>query len=120
MAQLRFSIDDLMASLRQKDIFDITEVDYAIVETNGLVSVRQTFDAKTVTPQIMEIKGSQSQPPVVVISDGKLIKGALETYNLGEGWLQKTLQENKTEIKQVFLLTVDNNAKYFLVKENKA
>ena len=58
MKNLRLSIDDLMGQLRSKDIFDISDVAFAIIETTGSLSVYQNFDARTVTPKVMHISDS--------------------------------------------------------------
>src|SRR5699024_5253991 len=77
LKQLRFSIDDLMESLRQQGVFRIQDVWYAIVETTGKVSVMQKFASRTVTPADLSLSGEEEQPPAVVVSDGKIIRSAL-------------------------------------------
>ena len=63
MKQLRYSLDDLMESLREQGIFDITEVQYAIVETTGKISVLQKKDYQPITLDIVENKNSASTNP---------------------------------------------------------
>lgn len=119
MRKLRFSIDDLMESLRTKNIFDVQEVQYAIVETTGQVSILQKFESQTITPQILNIQGCESSIPIIVISDTKLIHSALATYNLDEKWLNKILKSNNTYIENIFLMTVDKDQNYFIVPKIK-
>ena len=66
MKQLRFSIDDLMETLRGKSVFDLRDVQYAIVETTGQVNILQKYKAQTVTARMLDLKGSDADPPTVV------------------------------------------------------
>lgn len=120
LRKLRFSIDDLMESLRQEGIFDIKEVEYAIVETTGKVSALQKFSAQTVTPSMLGLKGKDQSPPTVVISDGQIIKTALDAYELSEEWVLETLKKKKKNLKDIFLMTADKEKNVYIVpKEPK-
>ena len=68
-----------MEALRENGIFDIKDVNYAIVETTGKVSVLQKYTAQTITPEMLGINGADKKPPLVVISDGTVISSALES-----------------------------------------
>ena len=118
--KLRFSIDDLMESLRSQGVFDIKDVHYAIVETTGTVSVLQKFEAQTVTPKMINLKGENDSFPIVVISDGKLVEQSLQQYNIPMDWLNKNLKKNKQSLSSVFLMTVDKKLEYYLVPKGKA
>lgn len=119
MKKLRFTIDDLMEALRSNSIFDIKDVQYAIVETTGQVSVMLKYNAQTVTPKMLSLKGSDSAIPSVVISDGRVITEALKACNLGIGWLDKTVKDNHYKISEIFLMTADSNAEYYIIpKQN--
>lgn len=119
MRKLRYSIDDLMESLRELSIFDVKEVQFAIVETTGKINVYQKFSAQSVTAEMLELKGSDSNPPIIVISDGKVLHKALKFVGLGEGWLDSVLIENNTSVKDVFLLSTDENGQYLLIPKQK-
>lgn len=105
--RLRFSIDDLMESLRQQGIFDIQDVEYAIVETTGKISVLQKFAAQTVTPRMLHIQGKDKSPPVVAVSDGQIVKSALQSCGLDEAWLTRRLEKEGRALSEIFLMTVD-------------
>lgn len=119
LRKLRFSIDDLMESLRQQNIFDIQDVQYAIVETTGKVSVLQRFDAQNVTPKMLKLEGKSKSPPVVAVSDGQIIRSALTAYELSEEWLLDVLSKKRQELKNVFLMTVDKEKNYYIVKKQR-
>lgn len=120
LRRLRFSIDDLMESLRQQGVFDIREVEYAIVETTGKVSVLQKFSSQTVTASMLSLKGESKDPPIVIISDGRIISSALDEYNIETKWLFKTLEKEKCKRKDVFLFTCDRSKNYYLVKKDNS
>lgn len=121
LAALRFSIDDLMEELRSSGVFDIREVDYAVVETNGKLSVFQNYESRSITPKTlgMETPSNDCPPPTVVISDGELIEQALQDCNLRKDWLVNRLDENNIQLKDVFLMVCDKNASYLLVPKEK-
>lgn len=96
MRELRFSVDDLMTALRGKDVFDPGEVQYAIVETNGSVSV-------------LTKKDSVGDPPEVVISDGAVITAAAENCGYKGGALKKLLGKYGLTPSDVFLMTADSS-----------
>lgn len=127
MRELRYSIDDLIEQLRSKDIFDISEVAYAIVETNGQLSVFQKYPYRITTNEDLNIPEPRcaDSPPMVLISDGELIEDTLNYCNLRKEWLEKTLREQGVEQKDIFIMTCNRAANYHLVlrekkkKENK-
>lgn len=120
MKKLRFTIDDLMESLRSNSIFNLEDVQYAIVETTGKVSVMLKYDAQTVTPEMLQLKGSTPKVPSVVVSDGRIINEALQNCKLGKSWLLQTAKDNKIEIGEIFLMTADADANYYIVPRQVA
>ena len=121
MRELRYSLDDLLEQLRSKDVFDISEVAFAIVETTGQLSVFHKFGAQNVTAEMMNIPEPScgSSPPMVVISDGEVIEDGLRYCNLRTEWLDKTLEEQQVALKDVFLMTCNRAANYHLVLRQK-
>lgn len=121
LKSLRFSIDDLMEQLRQNSIFDIADVAFAIVETTGKLSVYQKFEARSVTAQMLNLpsQGEETAPPVVMVSDGQLIRESLEYCNLRPEWLEKTLRDQKVALRDIFLMTCNRQANYHIIKKEK-
>jgi len=117
MRKLRFSIDDLMESLRGNGIFDVNEVLYAVVETTGSVSVLQKFPYRPATAETLKIKGESTFPPLVVISDGVIMQNALATLNLTEKWLFSILKTEKLDTKEIFIMTADKQKSYKIYKK---
>lgn len=121
MRDLRFSIEDLMSQLRINGFFDIGEVSWAIVETNGQLTVFPKAEFQPATKGDISFSGAKcSHPPMVLISDGVLCSDVLKECNLSEKWLSDVLRKEKISEKEVFLMTCDPSKKYFIVrKENR-
>ena len=68
----------------------------------------------------MQLKGSDTLPPVVIISDGELLTEAMRFYNIPREWVEKILTLKKKKVSEIFLMTVDGNRNYLMVdKEGK-
>ena len=117
MKELRISTEDLFEQLRQKDVFDISEVAYAILETNGKMSVFKKSLYEPVTAKDMEIEKDESILQVTVISDGEIANSSLKICGLGTNWLYETLKSEKEEKKDVFLMTADKYKNYTIIKK---
>ena len=119
MHELRFTLDDVMSQLRTKNIFDIRDVSFAIVETTGTMSVFQKADAQTITPKMlgMQMPEADNSPPTVLVSDGAVIDSGLKYCNLRPEWLTKTVSEHGLSLKDVFLMTCNRQADYLIVKK---
>ena len=119
MESLRFSLDDLMTALRTNGVFDLREVQLAIVETNGTVSVCQKPEAKPVTCGDMQIQPSGGQPPEILIADGKISRAGLRAAGCTEKKLRQMLSERQIGVQDVFLLSADQNGVCSLLKRRK-
>lgn len=117
LRELRFSIDDLMEALRAYSIFDISEVQFAVVETTGSVNVYQKFPNQPVTAEMLDLKDKIKNPPQLIIDDGELVENSLKLVKLGEGWLEGILKDNKVGIKDVFILTADETGAFNMIKK---
>ena len=118
LRQLRFSVDDLMTALRGKDIFDISEVQFAVVETTGQVSVMKKQPLDTPARQDLNIKTESADPPKIIVSDGEIIKPAADSLNITEKQIEKILSGIKIEKSDVFIMTADQNMNIFIVTQN--
>lgn len=119
MEEIRFTSDDLMEALHSKDIFDISEVQFAVVETTGAVSVYQKQEYRTPTNSDLKIIGKSINPPEIVIDDGRIVKAALSRMGKNYEYLEKLLIKEKTKLSEVFILTLDSGGNYYLVKKDQ-
>ena len=118
MRDLRFSIEDLMSQLRINGIFDIQDVAWAIVETNGQLTVYPKFESQPITPKaVADPKSGSDTPPMVLISDGVLCSKTLSACNLTKKWYEGVLKKENLSEKEIFLMTCDPSAKYYIVKK---
>ncbi len=115
LRELRYSIDDLMESLRAQSVFDITQVNYAVVETTGNISILLKDNQQAITPLTLNLKVDDTNPPIVIISDGELLSNAMNRYNIPMEWLDIILIKNKIKLEKVFLFTCDDKLNYYLV-----
>ncbi len=120
MKKNRFTVDELMEELRMKGITDISTIKYAILETNGQISVLPYANQLPVTAEQMNVTPEDVGLPLVIINDGRVLEHNLRTRGFDRNWLEKQLAQRKIRhSKDVFLLTVDEqNRVYFVAKEN--
>lgn len=117
--ELRFTTDDLMEAIRAQGIFDIEQVQFAIVETTGKVNVYPKFRYRSVTNEDIEVKGTSSDPPSVVVQDGQIMTSSLERLGLGQGWLEKILGDNGIAPSDIFMMTAESPAKYRIIRKDR-
>lgn len=119
MKRLRYTVDDLMESMRDEQIFDIDEIHYAIVETTGKINFLLKKDFRPAEKQDANAGGSTENPPSVIIRDGIRDNEQMRLLGLGEMWLTKTLRERQLSEKSVFLMTADKNGKFSIIEKEK-
>lgn len=117
--QLRYSADDLVAQLRSQNIFDLTAVDFAVVETTGKLSVYQKYCSRPVTPETMSMpdQPKKNGPPLVVISEGRVNQDYLGLAGHDLQWLTQTVQARNLQIDDVYLMAVDSADQVTLVQK---
>lgn len=120
LRKIRWSVDDLMEELRCAGIFDISEVDYALVETTGRLSIYQKFEHRTVTNKDVKIKKKgKDSPSVIVISDCEIINEGLRFCKINEEWIHKTLMKEGLALSQVFIMSCDQDLDYVIFEKEK-
>ena len=119
MKKLRFSIDDLMEALRSAQVFDIAEVQLAVVETTGNISVYQKKEDQSCTPKDLGLKAESKNPPQLIIDDGQIISNALDFLKLKKNWLESTLKKEQCRAEDVFIMTADEDKNYTLIRREK-
>lgn len=121
LERCRFTVDELLEELRLKGVTDLSAVKYAVLENSGEVSVI-LFDRETpVTPEQLNLEVQEGGLPLIIISDGNLLRYNLTRLGHDEGWLQEKLREQGlTSVRSVFLFTADENGQVcILPKEEK-
>lgn len=117
MKDLRMTIDDLEEQLRQLDVESIDDIAYAIVETNGKLSVLKKPDKQQPDNSSFNIQTVDKGMETVLIKDGELSEFSLNFYNLTKDWVYNILKEKKLELKDIFIMTVNKNKDYNIIKK---
>ena len=107
MRRLRYSIDDLLEEVRLAGLKGIDEVGYAVIETNGQVSVFPTAQGQPATAAMLGQNPPDGGIPLVLISDGELLTESLTRLGRDAHWLQTKLHEKRLAMNEVFLMTSD-------------
>ena len=119
LRKMRLTVDDLIAGLRLKDVFDISEVEYAYVETNGQLSVKLKKPKEPVKAEDMKIKSDDRGIPFVIISDGRLITESLECCNMTKEELSEILKSRRLERKDILILAADKKGVTYIAEKKK-
>ena len=119
LRELRFTVDDIVDALRQKDIFDLSEVEDAIIETNGSISVLPKAENKPLTPANVGISVEEKGMPIAIVMDGKPVNEYFNECKIKDSEIELILQTQNRDVKKIMLLTIDDNGNTYLIdKEN--
>jgi len=118
----RFTLDELLEGLRVQGVTDLETVKYAVLETNGQLSVLLYPDDAPATPrQLGRSVKDDVFIPVVLVNDGRVLKTGLRDRGLDAAWLDKTLREHGfRSASEVLLMTVDGAGKVLCVGKDGA
>ncbi len=103
----RVTLDELASHLRQKDVMDLKAVQYAILETDGNLSVFPYAKEAPPAAREMGVKVRDNDLPITIIEDGYFSKENLIKAHKDKKWLESLLEEHRTDVASTFLLTVD-------------
>lgn len=117
LQRLRFTVDDLLEALRKKDVFDITTVQYAIVETDGTLSVLLKPENKVPTAGELQVQLPDNGMPTVIISDGKVVETDFKECNMTPEKMKKLIQKKHIDVKNVLLMTMDKKGNTHMIKK---
>lgn len=118
LRKTRVTLDELTGHLREKDVLDLGQVQYAILETNGNLSVFPFAKYMPASAADAKIKASDHYLPVTVISDGVLIPENLQKAGKDRDWVTKVLRSHNAALEDTWLLTVDAaDTVFFLRRE---
>lgn len=117
--KVRYDINDMLEQCRIKGYYDISEIEYAIVEANGELSIMPNGSNKSVTIKDMNLKIEKQGLCANVIIDGKIMYHNLKVINKDEEWLNKELKLKGKKIEDIILSTVDINGRINFYERNK-
>jgi uncharacterized membrane protein YcaP (DUF421 family) len=115
LTKLRYSINDLLEQLRLKNIPNISDVEYAILETSGKLSVIPKSQKRPVNPEDLKITTSYEGLPMPLIIDGVLQRKQLKKSHITEDWLQSEISKfGLSNWNQILLASLDTTGRLFI------
>ncbi|WIW69950.1 YetF domain-containing protein [Anaerosinus gibii] len=118
MKSLRYDLDELNAQLRQQGILDISEVQFAIFETTGELSIIKKVQDQPVSKKDLNITPQEIQMPIELIMDGEIIHKNLVKQQISREWLDAQLQnQNIISPHEVMYAGLDSQGQFFLIKK---
>lgn len=108
LARIRLSIDDLLSGLRAENVFNIADVEFALFEANGKLSIQLKSQKQPLTPADLNLPTRYEGLPTTIIDDGKVLPDALQSLQLSQAWLRYQLEkESITDLALVALAQLD-------------
>lgn len=120
MRRVRYNLSDLMLQLRLKGVSNIADVEVAILETNGELSVIPKSQRRPLVPADLDVKTDYEGLPLVLVVDGVVNKSNLRQASLDDQWLTARLQERGIEsVEEVLLASLDTVGRLFVQRKNR-
>ena len=120
MRRLRYGVDDLISQIREQGISNIGDIEYAVLETNGKLSVILKATKRPVCPEDLGLQPGYEGLPVPLIVDGRLQLENLALVGKARDWLEHSLdQEQGIKIKDVIYATLDNKGNLDVYKKGE-
>ena len=113
------TINELQERLRVDNIFNLGDVEYAILETNGELTVIQKPEKRALTPQDLNIDPDYEGIPYDLVVEGKIMHENLKTIGKDEIWLQKQLKKFDANTENTLVATIDGKGNFFCQKKEK-
>ena len=115
----RFTVSELQERLRGKDVFNLGDVEFAILETNGEVSVILKPNKRNTTPEDFSIEPDYEGLPYDLIVDGKIMYDNLNKIGKDERWLLKQIVKFKATPDNILIATMDGKGNFFCQKKER-
>lgn len=119
LKKLNISVEDLFESLREKGFFSFNDVAFAVMETNGKLSVLPKISSTPATKTDIIKDAQESKPQVEIVSEGKIVESNLEQLNLSKVQIINWLSRQRLSLKKLIVLTSDINGNSYFQEHNK-
>lgn len=117
MKYLRLNTEDLMEQLRELDVFTLGDVWYAIMETNGQMSLLKKSEKQPPNASSLGLTLPQPSIDAIIVSDGVVSEESLKFCELNQKWLQEILKKEKTNLKDIFIMTANKSKEFNIIKK---
>ena len=115
----KFTINELQERLRQNNVFNIGDVEYAILETSGQVTVIQKPEKRNTIPEDFGITPEYEGIPYDLVVDGKVMQENLRSINKNYNWLKTEANKFNIEPEEALIMTYDGKGQFFCQKKYK-
>ncbi|MDO4962940.1 MAG: DUF421 domain-containing protein [bacterium] len=116
----RLDINEMLEEIRSNGYFDLSQIEYAIMESNGKLSIMPKTDYRPLTPKDMDLKLAKESLCANIIIDGKIMHQSLKYMGKDEKWLKKELKvKGYTDFSDILLATLDINEKIVVYERNQ-
>ena len=119
MLRSRISADELISELRQKDVTDFSEVEYAILEQNGKITVLPKAPFKSPSAAELGIKTKESGIYQIVVCEGVINKNGLSTVNISKEELLAKLDASQVTLKDIYIMMINDAGETKIIKKEK-
>lgn len=119
LKKLRMTVGDLISALRQKDVFDISQVSYAVFETNGQISILMKPEFENATAGDVHKSAKNSGMPFAVICDGKIIEDTVTQSGIEIKRIENALKKSKLSLEEVLLMTIKPDGTIYIERKEK-
>ncbi len=114
------TINELLEQLRLQNVQNVNDVEYAVLETNGQLSVILKSQKRPVTPEDLNIDTKYEGYTIDLIIDGRLMDRTMKSMNISREWLDQQLREKGvTDYRMVFYASVDSSGNLFVQKKGE-
>lgn len=117
LKKLRISLNDLLSALRQKDVFEISQVSYAIFETNGKISVLLNPQNRNATAADLNLNPENNGMPFAVICDGNYNENAAKEAGIDKHETERIIGKKHLKIKDILLMTVNGKKQSEIIRK---
>lgn len=117
LKRLRITVDDLMDALRENGCFDISEVQDAVVETNGTISVLLKAESSPVTPKQLKLQVAESSTATAIVIDGKPIYEYFGQSKIKKSEIDLLVADSGKKMEDILLLTIDDCGRINLIEK---
>ena len=117
--KLNLAIDDIFEALRCAGYFYLQDVMFAIMETNGKISVLPKADATPTTRQDLNIKSDDPCLPAIIVSEGKVVENGIKQIGVDKQKVLDFIQKQNIPLKKLLVFTLDKDGNVFLQVKNK-
>ena len=118
LQKVKLDLNDLMQDAREDGIFDISKVDYAVMEASGKVTFLLKDEENPLTKKDMKIKSNKQSLTANLIMDGNIMTNNLKSFGKDEKWLDKIVKDKGYKIENIFLLVANLNGEVTIYEKD--